>query len=109
MCVFCLRKYNYIKVHGYADHSNAYPKLVEFINKNDGAVFSHEHFAHGNSGPYEKNDRNRCQIDNLSNAARDLKSRIELIKIKYPNRRILIHGHSMVRDTMNSSTSMVKL
>ena len=40
-------------VHGYADHSNAYPKLIKRINEIGGAVYSHEHFAHGKSGPYE--------------------------------------------------------
>ena len=49
-------------VHGYADHACAYPKLVRTINDMGGAVFAHEHFAHGKSGPYPPESPLRCQI-----------------------------------------------
>jgi len=82
-------------VHGYADFSCAYPKLIEVIHQQGGAVYSHEHFAHGKSGPYPKNHPKRCQIENLYNAARDLNLRVEEIKKKHPNLKCFIHGHSM--------------
>ena len=52
-------------VHGYADHSNAYPKLIKEVNRIGGAVYSHEHFAHGKSGPYDADSPFRCQIKRL--------------------------------------------
>ena len=37
--------------------------IIELINGLNGAVYSHEHFAHEKSGPYPENDPKRCQIE----------------------------------------------
>ena len=49
--------------HGYCGSIDAYTNLTVFINGLGGAVYMHEHFAHGKSGPYPKDDPKRFQID----------------------------------------------
>jgi len=58
-------------------------------------VFAHDHFGHGESGPYEKTDRNRCQLRSFHESADDIIARIELVKEKYPDTKIILCGHSM--------------
>ena len=47
-------------VHG---NVNDMENIIELINGLNGAVYTHEHFAHGKSGPYPDNDPKRCQIE----------------------------------------------
>ena len=49
--------------HGYCGSIHDYTNLTVFINGLGGAVYMHEHFAHGKSGPYPKDDPKRFQID----------------------------------------------
>ena len=46
-------------IHGYGDHAQKYKELALEMNKIGGAVYSHDHFAHGNSG--HGFERNFCQ------------------------------------------------
>ena len=87
-------KFVFYIVHGYADRLNAYSKLTEMISTSGGVIYSHNHFAHGKSGPYPKDHPKRCQID-LYHTARDLNLRVEDIKKKHPNLPLVILGHSL--------------
>ena len=82
-------------VHGYADRLNAYTKLIETINAIGGTIYAHDHFAHGKSGPYPKNDPKRCQIENLYHTARDVNFRVEEAKMKHPDIPLVMIGHSL--------------
>ena len=58
-------------------------------------MFAHDHFGHGESGPYEKTDRNRCQLRSFDESADDIIARIEIVKEKYPEKKVILCGHSM--------------
>ena len=88
-------KFVFYLVHGYTDRLNAYPKLIEMITEFGGIIYSHYHFAHGESGPYPKDHPKRCQIENLYQTARDLNLRVEEIKKKHPNLPLVMLGHSL--------------
>ena len=51
--------------HGYTGSVHDLTKLIEFFNQLGGAVYMHEAFAHGKSGPYPISHPKRCQIDKL--------------------------------------------
>ena len=56
---------------------------------------SHDHYAHGKSGPFEKTHRNRCQIKNFDETAADLSARMKIAKEEYPDLPFILYGHSM--------------
>ena len=58
-------------------------------------MFAHDHFGHGESGPYEKTNRNRCQLRSFHESADDIIARIEIVKEKYPDKKVILCGHSM--------------
>ena len=87
-------KFVFYICHGYADRLNAYSKLIEMILDSGGVIYSHDHFAHGKSGPYPKDHPKRCQLD-LYHTARDLNLRVEEIKKKHPNIPLVMLGHSL--------------
>ena len=49
--------------HGYTGSVHDLTKLIEFFYQLGGAVYMHEAFAHGKSGPYPISHPKRCQID----------------------------------------------
>ena len=49
--------------HGYADYACAYYNVVERILSIGGAVYAHDHYAHGKSGPFEVSHKQRCQLN----------------------------------------------
>ena len=49
--------------HGYTGSIHDMSNLAVFMKEFGGAVYMHEHFAHGKSGPYPKDHPKRCQID----------------------------------------------
>jgi len=60
-----------------------------------GAVISHDHYAHGRSGPHQADSIHRCQIYSFPKAARDVNLRVKSIKERFPGIDIFLHGHSM--------------
>jgi len=83
-------------MHGYAEYNHRfYLPLIALFKSNGGAVFAHDHFGHGESGPYEKTDRNRCQLRSFDESADDIIARIEIVKEKYPEKKVILCGHSM--------------
>jgi alpha-beta hydrolase superfamily lysophospholipase len=56
---------------------------------------SHDHYGHGNSGPFEKTHRDRCQIKNFDETAADLSARMRIAKDEYPDLPFILYGHSM--------------
>ena len=82
-------------VHGYADFALAYEKVVKAILALGGAVYAHEHYAHGKSGPVPLDSPARCQIPSLERAARDVIIRAEMAKENHPDCKLFIYGHSM--------------
>ena len=71
--------------HGYVEHANRYGPVVEAINKLGGSVFAHDHYGHGESGPYEKTDSKRYEIDQFSLTTKDVESRIKIVREANPN------------------------
>merc|ERR1711917_18314 len=65
------------------------------ITESGGIIYSHYHFAHGESDPYPKDHPKRCQIENLYRAARDLNLRVEEIKKIHPSLPLVVLGHSL--------------
>ena len=47
---------------GYSEHSSAYYRVVNRVLTLGGAVISHDHYAHGRSGPHQADSIHRCQI-----------------------------------------------
>ena len=88
-------KFVFYLVHGYMDRLNAYPKLIKMITESGGIIYSHYHFAHGESDPYPKDHPKRCQIENLYRTARDLNLRVEEIKKIHPSLPLVVLGHSL--------------
>ena len=52
----------FISAHGYSEHSSAYYRVVNRVLALGGAVISHDHYAHGRSGPHQADSIHRCQI-----------------------------------------------
>ena len=52
----------FISAHGYSEHSSAYYRVVNRVLALGGAVISHDHYAHGRSGPHQADSVHRCQI-----------------------------------------------
>lgn len=81
-------------VHGYGDHAGRYSKLAEYVNSFGGIVYSHDHFAHGKSGPYDLDSPNRCQAQNLHAVVRDVADRITIVSKLHPDLKVFVYGHS---------------
>lgn len=82
-------------VHGYADYALAYEKVVNALNAINIAVYAHEHYAHGKSGPVPVDSPARCQIPSLERAARDVIIRAEMAKEAHPGCPLFVYGHSL--------------
>ena len=82
--------------HGYADYACAYYNVVERILSIGGAVYAHDHYAHGKSGPFEVSHKQRCQLNksvssklgfsfnfdvSYEMAKQDLSLRIDVVKM----------------------------
>ena len=96
--------------HGYADYACAYYNVVERILSIGGAVYAHDHYAHGKSGPFEVSHKQRCQLNksvfselgfsfnldaSYEMAKQDLSLRIDVVKKRYPELKLCLYGHSM--------------
>ena len=51
-----------------------------------GAVYGHDHFAMGESGPYAKDHAKRCMIRNFQESAKDLRERLQDVKTNNPDK-----------------------
>ncbi|CAG5082006.1 Oidioi.mRNA.OKI2018_I69.PAR.g10012.t1.cds [Oikopleura dioica] len=81
--------------HGYGNFANDYGYRREFIPKIlglGGVVYSHDHYAHGKSGPFEITHHDRCQLRSFDEAASDLSSRIEATKKENPGLPFILLG-----------------
>ncbi|CBY37055.1 unnamed protein product [Oikopleura dioica] len=73
-------KFIFYLSHGYGEYTASKAYTREFIGrvqKLGGAVYGHDHFAHGESGPYAKDHAERCLVKNFQESAEDLKKRLQ--------------------------------
>lgn len=82
-------------VHGMAEHTDRYLEIANYLACHGYGVFMHDHAGHGKSiksnedlGFFGEDDGNEKIVD-------DVKNVIELIKKDYPDKPVIIWGHSM--------------
>jgi len=80
--------------HGMAEHSARYARFAKFLNRENIAVYAHDHRGHGLSvdsnglGYYADNDGWRKVTD-------DTREFSQLIREEFPNTPLVLFGHSM--------------
>ncbi|CAG5090245.1 Oidioi.mRNA.OKI2018_I69.PAR.g12522.t1.cds [Oikopleura dioica] len=91
-------KFVFYLCHGYGEWAGNHGYTREFLPKLlelGAVVFSHDHYAHGKSGPFERTHRDRCQIKSFDETASDLCARIKIAREEYPALPCLLLGCSM--------------
>ena len=78
-------------IHGAKEHFHRYSNLVDFLNKNNIAVFGHDLPSHGANYDYELNHHHFNKEQLILSTLRVS----EEIKQEFPNAKHIIIGHSM--------------
>ncbi len=78
-----------IIVHGLAEHIGRYNHVGDFFSSSGYAVEGYDLRGHGNS------DGKKVYMDSIFEHVSDLKKFVAHIKIKYPEKKVFILGHSM--------------
>jgi len=82
-------------VHGYGDYAGRYAELAGQFVRAGGCVYSHDHFAHGRSGPFPLDSPSRCQAQNLSALIRDLSHRLAIVRRRHSaTTKCFVYAHS---------------
>lgn len=81
--------------HGMAEHTGRYQAFAEFLASHGYAVFFNDHLGHGKSvknadglGYFGEEDGRECLV-------RDVKTLTEIAKKEFPDKPIVLFGHSM--------------
>lgn len=81
--------------HGMAEHQKRYRNFIEYLTENGIAVFMNDMANHGKSnqnkaltGFFGKKDGYKCLV-------KDLKTTFDMAKEAYPDKKIVVMGHSM--------------
>lgn len=76
-------------VHGMGEHAQRYEELAGFYNQNQLAVIAFDHRGHGTSpGP-------RGHVRDYDVLLESVDTLLEKAKEKYPNKPLIVYGHSM--------------
>ncbi|WLR42731.1 lysophospholipase [Bacillus carboniphilus] len=81
--------------HGMAEHIERYDEFASFLVKHGYAVYGHDHRGHGNTAESTEELGHFHDENGFSLVVEDLKRMTEIIKKDYPNKPIILMGHSM--------------
>lgn len=76
-------------VHGMAEHSGRYQRLVDYFLPRGYAVYAYDHPGHGQS------DGIRCHVDSFQDLRVNLERMVQWVKSEQPGKPLILFGHSM--------------
>lgn len=82
-------------VHGMAEHSDRYIDVAHFLCNQGFAVIMHDHAGHGKSIKTNDDLGFFCENDGYKRIVEDVKKVSELAKKNFPDKKLIIWGHSM--------------
>jgi alpha-beta hydrolase superfamily lysophospholipase len=91
---------NYVKAvmvihHGMAEHQQRYLDFIEFLTSNNIAVYMHDMANHGKSNQNFDETGYFGKKDGYVALVKDFKKTFYMAKNQYPNKDIIVMGHSM--------------
>lgn len=81
--------------HGMAEHQKRYRNFIEYLTSKGIAVFMHDMANHGTSNQNFDETGYFGDKDGYKNLVKDLKITFDKAKSKYPDKKIIVMGHSM--------------
>jgi alpha-beta hydrolase superfamily lysophospholipase len=81
--------------HGMAEHQERYKDFIEFLTTNGVAVFMSDMANHGKSNQNFAETGYFGKKDGYKGIVRDFKSTFDMAKLEYPDKDIVVMGHSM--------------
>lgn len=81
--------------HGMAEHSGRYQEFIKFLTENGFAVFMHDMANHGSSNQNAIETGYFGETDGDKALIKDLKTVYDLARREYPDKKIIVMGHSM--------------
>ncbi len=81
--------------HGMAEHQKRYLKFIEYLTSNGYAVFMHDMANHGKSNQNTEHTGYFGTKDGYKCLVKDFKTTFDKAKSAYPDKKIIVMGHSM--------------
>lgn len=81
--------------HGMAEHCGRYKSVIEYLTGNGYAVFMNDMANHGKSNSSEADLGYFGENDGWLNIQKDAKTLFDIAKKEYPDKKMIISGHSM--------------
>lgn len=81
--------------HGMAEHQQRYQEFIEFLTSNGIAVFMHDMANHGKSNQNFDETGYFGKKDGYKAIVKDFKTTFDMAKSEYPDKNIVVMGHSM--------------
>lgn len=81
--------------HGMAEHRERYNGFIEFLTENGIAVYMHDMANHGKSNQNPSETGYFGKKDGYKHLVKDLKTVFDMAKADYPDKKIIVMGHSM--------------
>lgn len=81
--------------HGMAEHQERYRDFIEYLTLNGYAVFMHDMANHGKSNQNFDESGYFGRRDGYKNLVKDFKTNFDKAKAAYPDKKIIVMGHSM--------------
>lgn len=80
--------------HGMAEHKERYIPFMEYLSNNGYVTIIHDHRGHGKSVK-DRNDLGYFYEEKAEYIVEDLHQITEYIKTRFPNKKLILFGHSM--------------
>jgi alpha-beta hydrolase superfamily lysophospholipase len=84
-----------IITHGMAEHAQRYDHFAGVLNRNDFAVYAHDQRGHGKTAGSLENVGFLSERDGWRKITKDLAELVEISKKDFPNKPLILLGHSM--------------
>lgn len=81
--------------HGMCEYVGRYAEMAEYLASNGIAVFGNDHLGHGNTAACPEDLGYIAPKDGYKLMVQDLRNMTEEIERLYPEKKILLYGHSM--------------
>ena len=81
--------------HGVGEHAGRYQSIAKLLQNEGYVVYANDHRAHGKSAKNNDHLGFYDGDDYFSDAVDDMRKLTEIIKKEYPNKKIILFGHSM--------------
>lgn len=81
--------------HGMAEHKKRYDDFFQYLTDNGFAVFMHDMANHGKSNQNTELTGYFGRVDGYKNLVKDFKTAFDMAKKMYPDKKIIVMGHSM--------------